>query len=336
MASPTTEQKRTPQPRSNRDERLLLADGEIFWRDRHDWLLKAGKAIISCEDGVPLIPTTVIDATRAADGEVVVIKRIQKSYHQYESAIGRYLTSPPLSDDPRNRCCPILDVLQDPLNDDFELLVMPLLRRYNDPKFETVGEAIEFFRQALEGLQFMHEHHVAHRDCMTLNIMMDPKPILPDLFHFSLSRKTRDYKGYIKPSTRTAHPVRYYWTDFGLSRRYNSDDTNPLEVPIFGGDKSVPEFNKDPHSPCNPFRTDVYYVGNLIREDFLQVYKNLGFMEPLVTRMVQDAPEKRPTMDEVVTKFKEITSKLDPSHILTHRSSHDRSSTSTSYSCPEL
>ena len=27
---------------------------------------------------------------------------------------------------------------------------MPFLRSYNDPKFATVGEAIEFFRQALE------------------------------------------------------------------------------------------------------------------------------------------------------------------------------------------
>ena len=56
---------------------------------------------------------------------------------------------------------------------------MPLLRKFNTPKLETVGEAVEFFRQAFEvclslasmmcpqtqhqGLQFMHEHHVAHR-----------------------------------------------------------------------------------------------------------------------------------------------------------------------------
>ena len=33
-------------------------------------------------------------------------------------------------------------------------------------------------------------------------------------------------------------------------------------------------------------------------------------MEPLITRMVQDAPEKRPTMDEVVTEFSEIVKTL--------------------------
>ena len=108
---------------------------------------------------------------------------------------------------------------------------------------------------------------------MTLNILMDPNPILPDLFHFSAKYKTRDFKRYIHPYTRTARPVKYYWTDFGLSRRYSPDDTDPLEVPIFGGDRSVPEFQRDPYAPRNPFRTDVYFVGNLIREDFLPVGK---------------------------------------------------------------
>ena len=33
-------------------------------------------------------------------------------------------------------------------------------------------------------------------------------------------------------------------------------------------------------------------------------------MEHLITRMVQDAPEKRPTMGEVVAEFRDISSKL--------------------------
>ncbi len=106
---------------------------------------------------------------------------------------------------------------------------------------------------------------------MSLNILMDARPILPNLWHFAAPRRTRDDKKFVSPGSRTAHPVKYYWADFGLSRRYSPDDPNPLEHPIMGGDKSVPEFQKDPYSPCNPFPTDVYYVGNLIREDFLKV-----------------------------------------------------------------
>ena len=78
--------------------------------------------------------------------------------------------------------------------------------------------------------------------------------------------------------TRLAHPkrrrdvggVRYYFIDFGISRKYDPADLPPREPPIFGGDRSVPEFNKS-DEPCDPFPTDIYYVGNLIREDFLQV-----------------------------------------------------------------
>ena len=135
----------------------------------------------------------------------------------------------------------------------------------------------------------MHEHHVAHRlvflspiyshpfeviprDISILNVMMDSKPILPEMFHPQrIWRQLHDIRKDIRPYTRTARPVRYYFTDFGLSRRYAPDDANPLEDPIIGGDKTVPEFQNDPYTPRNPFHTDVYYMGNLIRVTFLQV-----------------------------------------------------------------
>ena len=124
-----------------------------------------------------------MDAVRIKDGEFVVIKQYSKSTHPHESDIALYLSSPELSQDPRNRCCPILDVLDVPDEADTRLLVMPMLRRYNRPAFATVGEAVEFCRQTfevsivrqsssagthypLQGLQFMHEHRVAHRSVL--------------------------------------------------------------------------------------------------------------------------------------------------------------------------
>ncbi|KAL4242379.1 hypothetical protein ABKN59_011982 [Abortiporus biennis] len=44
-------------------------------------------------------------------------------------------------------------------------MVFPLLRDYNNPRFDTIGEALEFLRQIFEGLYFMHQCHVAHRAC---------------------------------------------------------------------------------------------------------------------------------------------------------------------------
>ena len=81
---------------------------------------------------------------------MVFLKLISVDEHPEEIAIGQYLSSPPLSDDPRNHCCPVIDVLQDPLSSDKRIIVMPLLRAFDNPKFITVGEAVEFFRQAFE------------------------------------------------------------------------------------------------------------------------------------------------------------------------------------------
>ena len=64
--------------------------------------------------------------------------------------------------------------------------------------------------------------------------------------------------------------VKYYFIDFGISRKFEPADGAPRALPIFGGDKSVPEF-KGCTVPIDPFPTDIYYLGNLIREDILAV-----------------------------------------------------------------
>ncbi|TFK83402.1 hypothetical protein K466DRAFT_665869 [Polyporus arcularius HHB13444] len=302
---------------------------EVYWAGRYEFLNNAGyqlrpryrpgwvpswhaskKSRWNVEDGVFLEVDRIMDAVRTKEGTIVVMKRIHKSVHPLEGEIGRFLSSPPLASDPRNHCCPILDVLSDPEDPDVQLIVMPLLREYDDPKLVTVGEAVELFRQLFECLQFMHEQHVAHRDISKLNVMMDSRPILPNSFHPQSTDMERDFSRFLAPRSRTAHPVKYYLTDFGLSTRYSAEETNPLEIPIFGGDRTVPEFQEDRTIPRNPFPTDVYYVGNFVREYFLQEYTNFNFMEPLIATMVQDEPSKRPTMDDVVASFMEILSKL--------------------------
>jgi len=305
-----------------------LREWEYFWRDHQKWLEERGymlrrryktdwvpswkgtdKLYWRCEDGQLLPFPQIIDATRLSDGTTVSLKKVSLSRHPYEVEIGRFFSSEPLASDPRNHCVPIYDVLNVPDDDDICILVMPLLRANDSPRFQTVGEAVEFFRQLFEGLQFMHSHSVAHRDCMDLNVMMDPRPLYPKLYHPAARLRSRDYKGTAKHYTRTAHPVRYYLIDFGLSRKYNPDDGPPSEDPIRGGDKTVPEF-QNLAEPCNPFPTDIYYIGNLIREHFIQQFHGLNFMLPLVSDMVQEEPGKRPSIDEVVSRFAEIHRQL--------------------------
>lgn len=122
-------------------------------------------------------------------------------------------------------------------------------------------------------------------DCMNRNIMMDPKPIFPNMYHPRSTRQNRNFKGQAKYHTRTAKPTKYFLIDFGLSRKYDPDISAPSEIPILGGDKTVPEFQgRGEYKPSNPFPTDIYYLGNMIREDFLQVGPSLSHDYLLLTR----------------------------------------------------
>ncbi len=104
---------------------------------------------------------------------------------------------------------------------------------------------------------------------------MDATHLYPDLWHPSDIHRRRDWKGKAKHYTRTERPVKYYFIDYGLSELYNRDTARtwpPLELPVHGGDKSAPENQeKNCNTPCDPFATDIYYIGNLVRENFIQV-----------------------------------------------------------------
>ena len=105
---------------------------------------------------------------------------------------------------------------------------------------------------------------------MRLNIMMDATNLYIDPFHPVDEQMKRDFSGFARFKTRTERPPKYYLIDFGLSRRYNSI-VNALDLPVWGGDKQVPEF-VEYDRPHNPFPTDVFYIGNAIKKDFLDVH----------------------------------------------------------------
>jgi len=263
------------------------------------------------EDGLPSSAVQLIDATRASDGKLVGLKQVSKSLHPKEKEIGLFFSSELLSSDPENHCVPIYDVLQVPDDDDYIVIVMPFLRKYDSPNFKTIGEVVDFFSQALKGMRFMHKHHVAHRDANRANLMLDATPMYPRGFHPHVTHQHRspDFKGRAKYYPRTQRPPKYYWIDFGISSRYDSSASPPQEYRIWGGDHSVPEF-QDNEGPHDPFATDVYYVGNLIRVHFVELLHGFKFMESLVADMTQDDPTKRPGMDVVVRRFEKICQSL--------------------------
>lgn len=91
-----------------------------------------------------------LDATRIADGKRVFLKRVFTADHPYEASFGRLFSNEPNASDESNYCVPVYDVLDIPDNENFIIIVMPFLDPWNRPPFETVGEAVEFFRQIFD------------------------------------------------------------------------------------------------------------------------------------------------------------------------------------------
>ncbi|TFK74317.1 hypothetical protein BDN72DRAFT_833669 [Pluteus cervinus] len=314
---------------------MSLGVAEFFWRDHAVWLESRGYKLrpryqpdwdpklnvleqvnLGDENFLSMPRAAVVDATRTKDGKRVLLKRISKSDHPFEVEITKLLSSDALASDPNNYCVQLLDILFPADEPELTILVFPFLQSPTALPFDTFGEIVGFIKQISEGLQFLHHHHIAHRDIGVPNLMMDGEAMFPEGWNA--------VRGYLTPRgekhstiyTRTQRPSRYYFIDFGLSRCFDPSDSNPLAEPIVGGDKTVPEFLTD-REAFNPFHTDIYYLGNMIREFVMQGteleykgYYGTDFLKPLIRDMVQDDPAKRPTIDEVVMRFDRICKKL--------------------------
>ncbi|KAK0188107.1 hypothetical protein F5146DRAFT_1226443 [Armillaria mellea] len=320
-----------------------LLTGEIFWRENSAWLKECGyelrqrlqpnwvpswkgttKNPYSCEDAHwGSRSSRFMDAKEIATGRLVAMKIIRQKENPFELVIGTLLTSEEKSLDSRNHCVPILQTLPIPDQDGHVIIVMPYLQQWYHPKFRTVGEGIQFFGEMLEGLQFIHENHVAHRDGGFTNIMMDASQMYgPEGFHPHERDKKYDFSGRARPYSRTERPPKYYFIDFGLSDIYNPDDLPATVCALEGGDKTVPEFVADDpdwtkRTPKHdPFAVDVYYLGNTFKAflrsgvyaDYklargLRGMKSFQFMEALIAAMTESDPAKRITINEAVERF---------------------------------
>ncbi|KIJ95230.1 hypothetical protein K443DRAFT_11526 [Laccaria amethystina LaAM-08-1] len=248
--------------------------------------LNAKGEFVVHEDSLP----QVMDAKRIRDGVVVCLKTVFRTPKGVE--IARYLSSPELSQEPTNHSVPILDVFRDPTVPEFEYLVMPLLRPFDDPEFTVIGEIVDFVTQIVEGLTFMHSHNIAHGDCTGMNIMMDARPIHPQGWHFVVKEFGSDSDGvtYVTPLARIDHPVKYYFIDY---------------------DADVPELKE--LQPYDPFKVDVFTVGNVFFKDLYQKYLGLEFLADLIGFMMNHDPMKRPSSEMALEKWRKIKAGLSTS-----------------------
>ncbi|OSC97559.1 hypothetical protein PYCCODRAFT_1440077 [Trametes coccinea BRFM310] len=301
-----------------------LLPHEIVWRDRYDFLLKKGYRLRPryrpgwkpswagtnidlefSEDSVLLYTPDVIDATRESDGSLVSIKTVKRGGQELQ--IAQFLSS---LQDLSNHCVRVMDVLQEPMETSVTLMVMQYLRPWNDPELVMIGDVVDFVSQMLEGLAFLHNHRVAHRDIAPQNVMMDGRSLYPHGHHPVWRDRSPDAVEDLVPLPRIDHPVKYFYVDFGLSVRFLPGQSS-LVVGDVGRDASVPELSST--VPYDAFKADIYALGTFFEQELLQRYRGTEFLRPIVDSMKQREPARRPTANDLVDAFAKSRKSMNPS-----------------------
>ncbi|KAJ3541854.1 hypothetical protein NMY22_g3730 [Coprinellus aureogranulatus] len=279
------------------------------------------------EDSIPSRPN-VVDAVRE-DGSQVMLKQV--SFEREEFDIALYNSSPPRSDDPRNCCVPILDVILLPACETHAIIVMPLLYEHVHLPFRRVGELLEMGRQLSkvnappftyfgtdtslwQCLDFLHDHGIAHRDFCYYNIMIDPTRLLPRGFHpfgplIPPDGRHEKSKRFEWRSRWSVRPNRYYVIDFGLSLKFD-ERKGVLVLGNVGQDRTVPEMSNI--VPYDPFPADFYQFGNMLLRIIKDYVPNKGIeqLKLLAKRMTEVDPLSRPTAKEVAEGFNRLSHEL--------------------------
>ncbi|KAF9238764.1 kinase-like domain-containing protein [Melanogaster broomeanus] len=207
--------------------------------------------------------------------------------------------------DPANHCVPVIDHFEDDEEPNIHYIVMPLLRPCLDPEFATIAEVLDFMRQVLQhqGIKFMHDNNVSHRDCVAQNIMMDAQYLCPDGWHPIHYQESRDFTGNLHHKKRSEVDVVYYFIDFGLSILHPPGQTL-LITGAEGRDDDVPELSD--HKPYDPFKVDIYIVGHMFETEFLSKYEGLENLLPLIRHMTTRLPDERPNAETALKSFEMI------------------------------
>ncbi|KAL5513541.1 hypothetical protein ACEPAH_3940 [Sanghuangporus vaninii] len=273
-----------------------LSDVERGWMKDDEYLLSHGYQLrprfhprwtptwrgtnlspVACEDSIAHFSSSVIDVKRFRDGKFFAVKRTPDLC---EAKIACMLSSMDRLQDPMNHCVPIYDCFPD-IREQYggSFIMMPLLRAFNDPPFVYVDEVIDFVRQMLQGLVYLHSQNVAHRDLSD-----------GDITALACPRTRRDV-GFVK----------YYFTDFGLSSYFDDPKFLRLVVGNRAQDTDVPELSN--FIPYDPFPVDVFTLGNVFKRNFLDKYSNVEFLSSLCSEMTKPPPWLRPSAADSLSLF---------------------------------
>lgn len=98
--------------------------------------------------------------------------------------------------------------------------------------------------------------------------MMDGDALYSERTHPVFTSFALNLSGELRSRWRVDVPIKYYFIDFGISTRFRKSDDS-LVLGVAGRDQSVPELSST--EKYDPFKTDIYIIGNTLREEFYNV-----------------------------------------------------------------
>ncbi|KAI5118848.1 hypothetical protein M0805_008124 [Coniferiporia weirii] len=331
--------------RSDAQGNYQMFDHEIWWRD-HAAAIKANgyrlrprfrpgwkpssfgddKRVFGhiYEDDLAHKIEKVIDACRLEDSTTVAVKRIARGSSEID--IAKMLSSPELLRDTLNHTVPILDSFSDPKDDKVGYIVMPLLRKFDDPEFYSVPEVLSFVRQVLEGLTFMHQHGIAHGDCTGPNIMMDGTFMYPDGFHPSHQDLTVTGNGNAHHVRRSdVQYVKYFFVDYSHSTYFVDGHAKTGRLAIQQESSDGTETEVFSIKQEDAFSADVCVLGETIKATFVDKYNHMQFLLPLVQAMIQEDQTSRLTAKLALEQFELAAKGIDSRRSLRLANNDERS-----------
>ncbi|KAH7340838.1 hypothetical protein B0J17DRAFT_653028 [Rhizoctonia solani] len=269
------------------------------------------------EDSIRITELGIMDAIRASDGAQVVLKAVRSVPATTATPLGQpdelgilnRLHAPPYTSH--------IAIMR--------IAVLPLLRVHDDPPFVNVGEAVEFMKQLLRGLAFMHAQNVAHRDIKPSNIMMAGEVLYDEPFHPVAQSLSLDAQSILRPHPRhqlDSHrrhdgesAVRYYYINFSRASYL------PPETTMDGKSKSRllrcsrGQLGRFPEAMLtaghDPFKADVYCLGKYVIDVLIMRNLTLAPFTSVARYMTRRDPRTRPTAAEAFAHFETIRGSLE-------------------------
>ncbi|KAK7061494.1 NADH-cytochrome B5 reductase [Favolaschia claudopus] len=238
----------------------------------------------------------LIEGTRISDKRPVMLKFSRTDL--WEATIFEHLASIPDAD---NHTIPLYDVIRPPGEKDSPsewcIVITPRLTDCKGRHLYKLRDCVDFITQVLEGVCFMHRYNIAHTDVARTNIVWDARPDAPD---------PKDLKGKGKKS----EPLRkkYYFIDFGLACSFSSFEERGLVKGVCGQHRNIPELSEE--IAYDPFALDIRQIGEMLKRDYIEIYRGLDFLEPWMARLRDDDPAKRPTANQALNELRALTSML--------------------------